>query len=63
MGPLILGIILLVVAYLVPLPDPFHIILLIAGVIALIYGLYVLFVGWRGPPAGGAPVGRRRYWY
>lgn len=65
MGPLILGIALLLIDWLVALPYPIHIILLIAGVIALIYGLYILLVGYRGvgPGAPGAPPGRRMRWY
>lgn len=58
MGPLFLALVLFLVLYLVALPYVVHTILLIAAVIALVYGLYVLLVGSRGPVTRG-----RRYWY
>lgn len=57
MGYLLLGIICLLVAALVPLPYILYVILLIVGIVALIAGLYFLFVGTTHAPAEGA----RRY--
>lgn len=57
---LLVGIVLLLIAALVPLPYIIYVILLIAGIIALIAGLYFLFTGYRaGPPAAGGPRYRR----
>ena len=58
MGPILLAVILFVIDWLVVLPPALHTILFVAAVVALIYGLYVLFVGARGPVTRG-----RRYWY
>ena len=60
MGPLLLGIVLLCVHAWVAIPYPLDVIVLIAGIIALIYGLYVLLVGL---PLGGRTVTRRGRWY
>lgn len=62
MGPLLLGIVLLCVHAWVLIPYPLDVIMLIAGIVAVVYGLYVLFVGFRGPPPAGTTL-RRRYWY
>jgi hypothetical protein len=60
MGPLLLGVVLLCVHAWVAIPYPLDVIVLIAGIVAVIYGLYVLFVGgpWRGES-----VTRRGRWY
>jgi hypothetical protein len=58
MGPILLGIILLCIHAWVAIPYPLDVVVLIAGVVALVYGLYVLFIGYRGPVTRG-----RRYWY
>lgn len=50
---IILGIILLVVGYLLPLP-----ILYTIGAILVVIGLILLLLGFAGHPLGG-----RRYWY
>lgn len=61
MGAILLGIILIVVAALVPLPYPLPTILFILAAIAIIYGLWVLFLGGpRGPVDGPR---RRVRWY
>lgn len=58
MGYLALGIVAILIACLLPLPYAVYVILLIIGVIALVIGLYFLFVGASaGPPAAGG----RRY--
>lgn len=62
MGPILLAIILFVVDWLVALPYPIHVILMVAAAVALIYGLYVLFVG-AGRIGVGHPRYGRRYWY
>lgn len=53
---IVLGIILLVVGYLVPLPIASLLITL--GWIALVVGIVLFFLGYAGRPIGG-----RRYWY
>lgn len=62
MGAILLGILLLVVAALIPLPYPLGIILYIVSAIAIIYGVWVLFFG---GPRGPYPTGTRRRvrWY
>jgi uncharacterized membrane protein len=59
MGPLLLGIILLCVHAWVAMPYPLDVIVLIAGIIAVVYGLYVIIMGgpWRREP-----VTRRGRW-
>lgn len=58
MAALVLGIVCLLLAFLLPMPQVLYLILLIVGIVALLYGLYVLFVG-RGPRDGT----RRVRWY
>lgn len=55
---IILGVILLIVAYLLPLPYPIDEICLVIGWIALVVGLIFLVLSFAGRPVGG-----RRYWY
>jgi hypothetical protein len=57
--PLIAGIVCWLVAWLVLLPYPIEVILWIAGAVLVIYGVWVLLVGTRGP----VPPRGRRYWY
>lgn len=57
MGYLFIGIVCLLIAFLVPLPYILYVILLIVGILALIYGLWIMFAGARTAPAPGA----RRY--
>jgi len=60
MGPLLAGIVILLLVFLLPVPYVLYIIGLIVGVVLVLYGLWALFVG--GPPA--APGTRRRVrWY
>jgi hypothetical protein len=52
MGPLLIGLVLLLLAWLLPWPYPLEPILLIVGVVLVVYGLYLLFAagaggGWR----------------
>jgi hypothetical protein len=54
---LILGIVCLLLAALIPLPYILYVLLLIVGIVALIAGLYFLFIGASHAPADGA----RRY--
>lgn len=55
---IILGIILLIVAYLAPLPVPLGEICDVVGWILLVIGLILLVLSLAGRPVGG-----RRYWY
>lgn len=45
MGPLLAGVVALLVDWLVATPYPLHIILLIAGIILVLYGIWVLLNG------------------
>lgn len=45
MAPLLAGIACLLVAFLVPVPYVLYVILLIAGILLCIYGVYLLFTG------------------
>lgn len=45
MGALLAGVVCLLLAFLIPLPYVLYIILMIAGVILVIYGVYLLFIG------------------
>jgi len=60
MGPLLAGIVILLLVFLLPVPYVLYIIGLIVGVVLVLYGLWALLSG--GPPA--APGTRRRVrWY
>lgn len=58
MGPLLVGIVLLLVVNMVLLPYVLYVLGYVGGVVLVIYGLWILFVGVRGPVTRG-----RRYWY
>ena len=45
MGPLLAGILVLLLVFLLPMPYALHVIGLIVGAILVVYGLYVLLVG------------------
>lgn len=62
MGAILLGIILIIVSALLPLPYPIPTILYIVAAIAIIYGIWVLLLG---GPRGPYPTGTRRgvRWY
>jgi hypothetical protein len=45
MGPLIAGIIALLVDWFVATPYPIHLLLLIGGIVLVVYGIYVLLFG------------------
>jgi len=45
MGALLAGIVCLLLAFLLPLPYVLYIILIVAGAILVIYGLWLIFVG------------------
>jgi hypothetical protein len=45
MGALLAGIACLLIAFLVVMPYVLHIILLIAGILLCVYGVYLLFIG------------------
>ena len=55
---IVLGIILLLISYLAPLPAQIDQIVNIIGWILLIVGIVLVILG-----AVGRPVGGRRYWY
>jgi hypothetical protein len=44
MGPLLLGLLLLLIGWLARLPYPLGTILIIAGAVFAVYGLYLIFV-------------------
>ncbi|UJQ86544.1 membrane protein [Mycobacterium phage PenguinLover67] len=46
------GIVILLLVYLLPVPYVLWVIGLIVGVVLILYGLWVLFVGGPRPPAG-----------
>lgn len=48
MAPLLAGIACLLIAFLVPVPYILYVILLIAGILLVVYGVYLLFTG-SGP--------------
>lgn len=50
MGPLLLGVVCLLLAWLAPLPYVLWIILTIVGVVLVLYGLYLLFAVHRASP-------------
>jgi hypothetical protein len=54
MGPLLLGILLLLLKWLLAWPYSIELILLIAGIILIIYGAYLL--------VSSSGTGRRRWW-
>ena len=62
MGPILLGIILLCIHQWVAIPYPLDVVCLIAAIVAIIYGLYVIFVG-AAHIGAGHPRYNRRYWY
>jgi hypothetical protein len=45
MAELLAGVIALLVDWLVPVPYSLHLILILAGIVLVIYGLFVLLVG------------------
>lgn len=45
MGPLLAGIVALIVDWLVLLPYQIHVVLLIVGIVLVLYGLYVILIG------------------
>ena len=55
---IVVGIILLIIAYLVDLPGPIDTLALVLGWILLIIGLVFLVLGLINRPVGG-----RRYWF
>jgi len=55
MAALLAGIVCLVLAFLLPVPYALYVVLLIAGIVLLVYGLYLLFIG-----GGPRPLIRRR---
>lgn len=61
MGPLLLGIVLLVLAFNVLMPYVLYVLCLIAGIVLVVYGVFVIFTG----VTRVEPVTRRgrRYWY
>ncbi|AYD82016.1 membrane protein [Mycobacterium phage Saguaro] len=52
MAALIAGIVILLLAWLLPLPYVLWVIGLIIGVVLVLYGLWVLLLGGPRPPAG-----------
>lgn len=60
MVPLLVGIAILLVVFLVPLPYVLYVIGLIAGIVLLVYGGYVLLARGRIEPTTTV---RRRYWW
>jgi hypothetical protein len=57
MAPLVVGIILLVLIYVLPVPYVLWLIGMIVGIVLILYGLWVLFNGYRSRGVG--PSGRR----
>lgn len=59
MGPLLAGIVILLLVWLLPVPYVVWVIGLIVGVVLVLYGLWVIFA-----PRGPTPAGRSRVrWY
>ncbi|AXN53282.1 hypothetical protein PBI_THONKO_10 [Mycobacterium phage Thonko] len=59
---ILLGIVAIVLANVLLVPHWLYLLLVIGGAVLILYGLYLLFTGYRpGPP--GAPPRARRVWY
>lgn len=61
--PFIVGVILLVLAYTLLVPYPIYLLLLIGGILALLYGVFVIFRVVGGGTSVVEPTTRRRRWW
>jgi hypothetical protein len=61
MGPLLAGVLILLLVFLLPVPYVLYVIGLIVGVVLVLYGLWVLLLGGGPRPPAGTRRGVR--WY